>query len=293
MAYVFHRGEYVNENQATITKDNRGFRFGDGFFESIRVMNGKALFLDHHLARIHDSFKALQMEEPSNFTDELLASQIQGLITRNAIHQGGKLRITFFRKSLGNYLPRSNDSGYFIESDHMLENEFILNKSGKVVDIYTDFKKDINRLSIYKTLNSQLYVLGAMHAHQKGLDDVLIQNNKLSIIESTACNMFIVSNGVLYTPSLQDGCVAGTMRMNIINLAIENKIKVYECALNPQNLLSADELFLTNAIRGIEWVVAYRTKRYYNEMSRKMTRMLNDLVKSETLPPPAPEVEKE
>ena len=65
------------------------------------------------------------------------------------------------------------------------------------------------------------------------------------------------------------------MRMNIINLALDNKIKVYECTLNPQNLLAADELFLTNAVKGIEWVVAYRTKRYFNEMSKKMIQMLN------------------
>ena len=75
---------------------------------------------------------------------------------------------------------------------------------------------------------------------------------------------------------MEDGCIAGTMRMNVINLALENKIKVYECTLNPHNLLSADEVFLTNAIRGIEWVVAYKTKRYFNEMSKKLLTILNE-----------------
>jgi branched-chain amino acid aminotransferase len=110
----------------------------------------------------------------------------------------------------------------------------------------------------------------------------LIQNNKFAIIESISSNIFIVSNGVLYTPSLTDGCIAGTMRMNIINIALDNKIKVYECTLNPQNLLAADEIFLTNAVKGIEWVVAYRTKRYYNDMSKKMIQLLNDAAKNYT-----------
>jgi branched-chain amino acid aminotransferase len=139
-----------------------------------------------------------------------------------------------------------------------------------------DFKKDINKLSVYKTLNCQLYVMAALSARDKGLDESLIQNNKLSIIESTSSNIFIVSNGVLYTPTLEDGCVAGTMRMNIINIALENKIKVYECTLSPHNLLAADEMFLTNAVRGIEWVVGYRTKRYYNDMSKRMMALLNE-----------------
>jgi branched-chain amino acid aminotransferase len=81
---------------------------------------------------------------------------------------------------------------------------------------------------------------------------------------------------VLYTPGLEEGCIAGTMRMQIINLAIENKIKVYECAILPQHLLSADEIFITNAIRGINWIGGYRTKRYFNNMSRKLVVLLNE-----------------
>jgi branched-chain amino acid aminotransferase len=122
--------------------------------------------------------------------------------------------------------------------------------------------------------------MASLYARSKGLDDCLLQNYKLGIIEATSSNLFIVSNGVLYTPSLEDGCVGGIMRMQVINIALENQIKVYECNLNPQNLLAADEIFLTNAINGIQWVGSYRTKRYFNEMSRRMIGLLNDEVKS-------------
>jgi branched-subunit amino acid aminotransferase/4-amino-4-deoxychorismate lyase len=276
MNYVFHRGEYVNENQAVIAKDNRAFRFADGFFESMRVVNGKALFLENHYARIMDTAQALKMIPAENFSLELLRSQIQGLLQRNRIDQGGRVRITFYRKSTGFYLPKKDDLSYYIEAESLLDNQFVLNTTGKLVDIFMDFKKDINKLSVYKTLNSQLYVMAALSARDKGLDESLIQNSKLSIIESTSSNVFIVSNGVLYTPTLDDGPTAGTMRMLIINLALENKIKVYECTLSPHNLLAADEMFLTNAVRGIEWVVGYRTKRYYNDMSKRMLNLLNE-----------------
>lgn len=276
MSYVYHKGEYVNENQAFITKDNRAFRFGDGFFESIRVFNGKALFLENHFARVIDCCKQLKFDIPENFTCELLAQHINGLLQRNQINRGGRVRITFYRKATGFYLPKSNDLGYFIEAEPLIDNEFVLNPIGKTVDIFTDLKKDIHKLSIYKTLNAQLYIMAALTAKEKGLDDSLIQNSKQAIIESTSSNLFIVSNGVLYTPSLSDGPVAGTMRMNIINLAIDQKIKVYECTLNPQNLLAADEVFLTNAVRGIEWVASYRTKKYMNVMAKRMMSVLNE-----------------
>lgn len=283
MTYVFHRGEYVNENQATITKDNRAFRFADGFFESIRVVNGKAIFMENHFARIMDTARALKIQPAESFTFDNLVHQVQGLLKRNRIEAGGRVRITFYRKSTGFYLPKQDDLGYYIEAEAILDNEFVMNSTGKLVDIFVDFKKDVNRLSVYKTLNCQLYVMAALYGREKGLDESLIQNNRNSIIESTSSNIFIVSNGVLYTPTLEDGCVAGTMRMNIINLALENKIKVYECTLNPHNLLAADEMFLTNAVRGIEWVVGYRTKRYYNDMGKRMLALLNDSARAYSL----------
>lgn len=284
MSYVFHKGEYVNEHQAFITKDNRAFRLGDGFFESMRVIDGKVVFLENHFSRIEDTIKALKMATTEGFNIEQLRQQINGLLQRNGITKGGRIRITFYRKSSGYYEPHVNDVAYMIESEALAENEFTLNAVGKTVDIFTDFKKDVNKLSIFKSLNAQLYIMAALQLKEKNLDDALIQNNKFAIIESIASNIFIVSNGVLYTPTLQDGCIAGTMRMNIINLALDHKIKVYECTLNPQNLLAADEIFLTNAVKGIEWVVAYRTKRYYNEMSKRMIQILNQAAREYVQP---------
>lgn len=276
MSYVFHQGQFLSDTDTRITKDNRAFRFADGFFESMRIVNGKALFLENHFARIKDTAAALKIKPAEDFSLELLRSQVQELLTRNGIDQGGRMRITFYRKSTGFYLPKQDELTYFIEAEALPDNEFVMNPTGRMVDIFMDFKKEINKLSVFKTLNCQLYVQAAIHARDKGLDEALIQNNKLSIIESNSSNLFIVSNGVLYTPTLEDGPVAGTMRMNIINLSLENKIKVYECTLNPHNLLAADEMFLTNAVRGIEWVAGYRTKRYFNDMSKRLVTILNE-----------------
>jgi branched-chain amino acid aminotransferase len=283
MSFVFHNGEFVSDTATHIAKDNRAFRFGDGFFESMRIVNGRALFLENHFARIISTANALKIQLPTGFTIDLLQSQVLEVLRRNDIAHGGRMRITFYRKSSGFYLPKQDEMTYFIEAEALADNEFVLNATGRMVDIFTEYKKEINKLSVFKTLNCQLYVQAAIHARDKGLDEALIQNNKLSIIESNSSNLFIVSNGVLYTPTLEDGCVAGTMRMNIINLALENKIKVYECTLNPQNLLAADEMFLTNAVRGIEWIVGYRTKRYFNDMSKRLMVVLNEKAQAYSL----------
>ena len=130
-------------------------------------------------------------------------------------------------------------------------------------------------MSNFKTKMGLPYVMAALNAKSKGLDDLFLTDYRGQILESSSCNVFIISNGVLYTPGLEEGCLAGTMRMQIINLALANGIKVYESALLPQHLLAADEIFLTNAIRGVNWVGGYRTKRYQNNISRKLVVLLN------------------
>jgi branched-chain amino acid aminotransferase len=185
------------------------------------------------------------------------------------------------RISGGAYLPESNDATFFIEVYPYASNNFELNSKGLEIDQYTEIKKQKNVLSNFKTKSGLVYVMAAINAQSRNLDDVLIVNDKGGILESSSCNMFLVSNGVLYTPGLEEGCLAGTMRMQVINLALQNGIKVYECTIMPQNLLAADEIFFTNAIRGINWVSGYRTKRYFNNMSRKLVAILNDYWENE------------
>ena len=126
-------------------------------------------------------------------------------------------------------------------------------------------------------LGSQLNVLAGIHARNNELDDCLLINEEGLIIESTNSNIFIVSNGTLYSPPLSDGCVGGTMRMNLINAALELNIGAYESSLNQQHLLMADEVLLTNAIRGIQWVNAFKHKRYFSDLSEKLIDKINEM----------------
>lgn len=276
MLYLYTRGEFLPVDAPVLRIGHRGFRFADGFFETIRVFNGKPLYLEHHFSRILDAIKVYRLERDLDLTLQKLEKEIMQLLRRNQISEGGRIRITFSRQGEGFYLSDSNALDYIIEARPLDNNRFALNEEGRVTELYTEIKKDINKLSMFKNIDSNLYVLASIFARENTLHDVLIQNYKGGIIESTTSNIFLVSNGVLYTPGIEDGPIAGVMRMQVINLALEHKIKIYECTINPQNLLAADELFLTNAIQGIQWVGSYRTKRYYNDMAHRITSLLND-----------------
>ena len=122
--------------------------------------------------------------------------------------------------------------------------------------------------------------MAALSAKEMNLDDLFLSDVKGNILETSSSNVFVVSNGVLYTPGLEEGCLAGTMRMQVINLALRSGIKIYECSVLPQNLLAGDEIFITNAIRGINWIGNYRTKKFSNTVARKLIVSLNEYWRS-------------
>ncbi len=273
--YINNNGELLPKDGYNLNATNRGFRYGDGLFESIRIINGKIIGLQAHLDRLFSGLKELKIEKPQDYSFAFFQNKIEELLRKNGIEKGGRVRLTVCREDGGFYKPFSNGACFTIEADHYDDNLFVLNQNGLSVDLYPENRKPISNLSKYKSSNALLYIMAALYAEEKGFDDVILQNNKFEIIEGTSSNLFIVSNGVLYTPGLDSGCVGGTMRMQIINLAIKHSIRVYESNIAPSNLLVADELFFSNAIAGIRWVSSYKNKRYFNNTSVKLVDLLN------------------
>ncbi len=275
MSKVYFNGKVFSEDKVPVTYKSRAFRYGDGMFETIRIINGKPIFIENHIQRILKGLSTLQITSPDILEFEKLNAILADLAQNNGITKGGFARLIVWRESEGRYMPESDNSSCLIEVVPYPNNLFVLSKSGKSIDIYQDLRKQVNIIGQFKSLNSQLNVMAAVHARNKGVDDNLICNEEGLIIETTNSNVFIVSNGTLYTPPLSDGCVGGTMRMNVINAALELKLNVYESSLNQHHLLMANEILLTNAIQGIDWVNAFKHKRYYSNTALKLVDQLN------------------
>jgi len=281
--FVNNNGKVLSSDGPTIYANSRAFLYGDGVFESVRIRNGRPINLENHVKRLIQGAKAIKMRPSSFLTEEFFEAKIIELCQKSGITQGGKCRISLDRLSGGTYKPETNETQYFIDVHPLDTNDFELNPKGLEVDIYMDIKKNKSILSTFKVKNGLIYVMAALKAQELNLEDLLISNDRGAILESSNSNLFVVSNGVLYTPGLEEGCLAGTMRMQVINLALTNGIKVYECSILPQNLLAADEIFLTNAIVGVKWVSGYRTKRYFNNNSKKIIALLNEFWESKSV----------
>lgn len=281
MQHLLYNGTLISAEPGTelsIPVSSRSFLYADGIFETLRVVRGQVLFLEDHFLRIREGLKAHRIHPPLGFTPASLTADIQKLLDANCFHHAARVRITLSRKSDGYYTPQDSGLDVCITASELESLHYTLNKSGLTTDIYPDMKCSPNPLSRFKNIASSLYVQSGIWAKSNQLDTALIQNDKMGIIESTSSNLFLVSNGVLYTPGLDSGATAGIMRAQIINIALASGMKVYECNLTPQNMLVADEVFLSNAVQGMQWVGSYRTKRYFNATTSELLGMLNDKV---------------
>ena len=273
-------GALCDESALPHAAHNRAFQYGDGFFETIRVCNGIPQHLDLHWNRVEKSLEAHKIEKPIDWSFNSWRASLESLCQANGVEAGGRLRVSFFRMAGGRYTPQTNALEWIAEVEPLDSNAYALNENGLAVDVYPDMKKLNGPLANFKNTSALLYVQASLWAREKELDDALITNTSHSIIESTRSNLFLVSNRVLYTPGLESGPIGGVMRAAVINLALEEGFKVYECNISPGEMLRADELFLTNAVRGIQWVASYRTKRYFNTTSKLLIELLNARLKS-------------
>jgi branched-subunit amino acid aminotransferase/4-amino-4-deoxychorismate lyase len=269
-------GEITAISELPNSMFNRGFLYSDGFFETIRICHGIPQHMDLHWNRITASLSAHRIQNQQGLTVKKLAHSLIALCTRNGVQNGGRVRITFFRDGGGRYRPESNDMAWLATAEPLTDNLWNSPDKGLSVDVFNDMKKLVGPFANFKNLSSALYIQAALWAEEKALDDALIQNHQSSIIESSHSNLFLVSNRVLYTPSLDSGPVGGIMRASVINAALEHGFKVYECTITPKEMLQADEMFLTNTIRGIQWVASYKTKRYFHETAKVLTQIMND-----------------
>lgn len=279
--YLVFNGNYLLQSNAVIKADNRAFLYGDGLFESFRVIKKKAWDIDVHFNRLFYGLEKLKIETASYFNVERIVQHIEQLIEKNEIYSDARVRLAVFRNPGLGYTPEDNQLSYLLTVENTPGEGFTLNPQGLAVDTYHDFKKQINALSSLKLINSQLYVLSGIDAVERGLDEALILNEKGNIVESTTSNIFTVNGNVIYTPALNEGCVAGTMRMHVINAAIDLGFKVFECGLTHQRLMNADEVFLTNGVKGIQWVNRYKSKRYFHKVADQLLEALNQQVEEQ------------
>ena len=274
-----YNGHLISLYEPAISFTNRAFRYGDSLFESIRYSKGKVMFLADHIKRIKLSMTILRMNVPAEFSTPNIEALILHLLNENNMSSDARIRLTVFRNDGGYYTPDTNDISFLIETEALETEGYTLNQKGLWVDVYAEIKKPISKIANLKTGSALLYVMAGVTKKSLKLDDCLLINENGHIIESISANIFVIKNGSLYTSPLADGCIEGVMRKQILALASLNRILTFEQSLTVNTLMNGDEVFLTNAIKGIQWVGQFKNVFYTNRQALFFVEQLNNLVK--------------
>ena len=275
--YLLINDEFHASDLPILTASNRGFKFGDGIFESMRMINNKLQFADLHADRLVGGMKALKIDGHALMDDYFLRQKTADLVKKNRWNGNVRFRLAVYRQGAGTYTPENNKAGYVLEGIPLKSNGYGINAKGLIIDVYDELTKPINKLSNFKTSNALLYVMAGIFKAQNGLDEAMILNQNGFLCESISSNIFVVYNKQIYTPALSEGCVGGVMRTAVMQLAKMNDIPLIEAQINPEILKEAEEVFITNATQGIQWVMGYGRKRYFNEISKFLSEKLNSL----------------
>ncbi len=266
-------GQLFEKNQEHPITDNRAFYFGDGFFESMRYENGRILLEREHWIRLRKSTELLALTIDSILNEAKLNEEIAALVERNNVGSFARVRLSIFRKSPGLYNPEFHNAGYVLDVS-ALPGTYGIAEKGIKAGFYIDQQKATGMYSNIKSLSSQLYVMAALYAHRHGLDDVLVMNSSGNVIESSNSNLFLVKDGALLTAPLSEGCIDGVFRRFMLAVAGQNKIPCIEQKITRETVLSADEVFVTSAIRGITWINQIEERKYTNAFARSFFELL-------------------
>jgi branched-chain amino acid aminotransferase len=271
-------GTLLPQDNTELTQ-NRGLLYGDAVFETLKISNGKILFLEDHYFRLMASMRVIRMEIPMNFTMEFLEEQFLEVVKAKDILSSARARITVYRNDGGFYLPTTNTISYLIHASSLDDAQYVFQKSDYEVDLFKDFYITKQLLSSIKTTNKLVNITGSIFASENGLDNCLLLNDSKNVVEALQGNLFMLVGSKLTTPPLTEGCLNGIMRKQIFQLAKKiDGLEVVEEVISPFDLQKADELFLTNVIQGIRPITQYRKKKFTTQISEQLNGKLNELI---------------
>ncbi|UOK42506.1 MULTISPECIES: aminotransferase class IV [Flavobacterium] len=276
---VNYNGSLVDDSGVAL-QQNRGFLYGDSVFETVKVLDARVLFLEDHYFRLMASMRIVRMEIPMNFTMEYFDEQILNLVRQLDGVQSIRVRFSVFRKSGGFYLPTTNDVEFIVTAEPLEAALYSFDGTAYEVELFKDFYVTKQLLSTIKSNNRLVQITGSVFAHENGYDNCLLMNDEKNVVEGLQSNLFMLMGNKLVTPPILDGCLNGVMRKQILAIAKKMEgLEVVEESISPFDLQKADELFLTNVIKGIQPITKYRKKEYKTDFASELLKKLNAQVR--------------
>ena len=245
----------VDEAEAKISVFDHGVLYGDGVFEGIRVYNGRIFELEAHIKRFYESAKVIRLDVP--MSKSKLIKAIEKTVEANGVIDGYiRLVVTRGVGTLGLNPFICEGGRLFIIADNIqLYPEELYETGMKVISATTVRNHPLALPPQVKSLNYLNSILAKIEALDNDVPEAIMYNHEGYVAEATADNVFIVRNGVIYTPPVEAGALEGITRGIVIKLAREENLEVVEKNLTRCDLYICDEFFLTGTAAEVIGIV--------------------------------------
>ncbi len=252
--HVILNGQLIPETAATVSIFDRGFLYGDGLFETLRVCRGRLFRWADHLARLQRGAAFLQIRVP--FTDPELREQARQLIEHNRLPDS-LLRLTLSRGvGVRGYSPKGADKPVLAMTLHPVSPANDQNPPLWRA-VTSSFRLPAGEvLAQFKTGNKLPQILARAEAEDRDADEALLCNTDGHLVEASAGNLFCVRDGFILSPPLAAGILAGVTRVVVLEICGQLGIPAREAALTPGELLSADGVFVSLSSWGVVEIVS-------------------------------------
>ena len=275
---VYINGLFWTIDKANISVLDRGFTYGDGLFETMRVYSGKIFRLEHHLDRLFQSARSIFIELP--ITRNEIRSAIYAAIKLNGL-SNSIVRLTVTRGELdsGVNVDYSSPPTIVILVKPVKAISKKTYKEGIGIKLYK--KSAIRTQGISNQIKSCNYLSNIIlreNALKENFFEAILLDHNHNVTEGTISNIFIIKNNQLKTPITNEFVLSGIIRQAILDLCLENNIPFKEDLITERELYEADELFLTNSAIEILPVRNINHHKLKNRGMRPMTKHIHMLL---------------
>ena len=246
---VFVNGKFVPEEEAVISAFDRGFLYGDGLFETMRVLNGTPFRFQQHMERLQRGAHFLDITLPC--TNDKLRGIANELLKVNATADA-VLRVVLSR-GVGKrgYSPLDACNPSLVLSLHPAPARPSSGSPGWRLVTSSIRIEPGDALAQHKTCNKLPQILARAEADRAGAEEALLLNTRGSVVEGSASNLFWISNGAICTPPAPAGILPGITRSVIQEIGASSGIPCHESTISRDELLQAEGVFLTQSSVGI------------------------------------------
>ena len=270
---MYVAGEFVPMTEARVSALDAGLLLGAGLFETLRTYGGRPFRLAAHLARLRASGTVLRIFVKE--TDEAVAEVIDRLVCANGAPDA-RVRLTATRGSLTDELDddEAPAATLLATAGPMTPYPAEFYEQGVTVVVSDIRANETDPSTYHKTTGYMTNLLALRDAHRARAAEAIRFNTKNRLAEGAISNIFLVRDGRLLTPPVEEGLLAGITRAAVLEVAAETGVPAEQRALAVQDLLAADEVFLTNAIMEVMPVARFEQHEVGTGLPGPVTRQL-------------------